>query len=287
VEKAVGSLARQADVAAALDGVDTVYHLAAAMNGPPAEIFLHTVVGTKNLLEAVRARAPAARVVLVSSFGVYGVADLGRGALVDEATRLEPRPERRDVYSQAKLRQERLAREKLDPSSLVVLRPGVIYGPGGPVVSARVGLSLFGVFLFLGGKNVLPLTYVDNCADAIALAGSRPDAAGRTFNVVDDDLPTCKDFLARYRREVAPVRVVPLPYPATRLMSRAVEWYNRWSEGQLPAVFTPYKTATTWGGNRFSNEALKQLGWMPRVSTDEGLRRTFAAATGGIAGARV
>jgi nucleoside-diphosphate-sugar epimerase len=277
VDKIVGSLARPSDVAPAVEGVDTVFHLAAAMNGPPAEIFLHTVVGTKNLLETVRRHAPRARVVLCSSFGVYGVADLGRGALVDESTPLEPHPERRDAYSHAKLRQERLARQMIEPESLVVLRPGVVYGPGGPAISARVGLSLFGVFLYLGGDNALPLTYVDNCADAIALAGSRADAAGRTFNVVDDDLPTCRQFLDRYRRDVKRTRVVTLPYPATMTMSRAVQWYHRWSKGQLPAVFTPYKAATAWGGNRFSNAALKAFGWTPRVTTDEGLRRTFAS----------
>src|SRR5690606_2783769 len=103
----------------------------------------------------------------VSSFSVYGIADQPRGVLVDETTPLETQPMRRDPYSQVKLRQEQLFWDyaRAHGLSLAVLRPGVIYGPGGGAMSSRVGLNLPGVFLYLGGRNVLPLTYVDNCAE--------------------------------------------------------------------------------------------------------------------------
>jgi nucleoside-diphosphate-sugar epimerase len=116
---------------------------------------------------------------------------------------------------------------------------------------------------------------VDSCADAIAVAGQRPEAEGHTFNVVDDDLPTCRQYLARYRKEVKPLRTVRIPYPAMAALSALVQRYHAFSKGQLPAIFTPYKTATSWGGNRFDNARLKGLGWRPLVSTDEGLRRAF------------
>lgn len=278
VEAFVGSLASKEHAAAALDGVDTVYHLAASLKGAPADIFLNTVVASKHLLDAIAASKRPIKVVLVSSFGVYGVADLPRGAAVDETTPLEAHPERRDVYSQAKLRQERLFRDYHARCGfpLTVLRPGVIYGPRGARISARVGLSLMGVFLHLGGRNSLPLTYVESCADAIALAGQRAAADGETYNVVDDDLPTCDEYLHRYQREVEPMSVVPIPYPAMMGLSMLVQRYHAWSQGQLPAIFTPYKTRSSWKGHRFGNAKLKGLGWRPLVSTEEGLRRTFA-----------
>jgi nucleoside-diphosphate-sugar epimerase len=142
-------------------------------------------------------------------------------------------------------------------------------------VSVRVGLDLAGIFLHLGGDNLLPLTYVDNCAEAIALAGQSDAADGQTYNVVDDDLVTASEYLRRYRREVKRLRVVPVPYAALALGSRLVEGYHRWSKGQLPAIFTPYKVASSWGGNRFTNARLKGLGWRPMVSTEEGLRLAF------------
>jgi nucleoside-diphosphate-sugar epimerase len=248
------------------------------MGGAPADIFLNTVVASKNLLEAV-ARAPRPpKVVLVSSFGVYGFAALPRNAVVDEETPLEPHPERRVPYSHAKLRQERLFRDyqRKVGFPLVVLRPGAIYGPRGPVLSARVGLNLAGIFLALGGDNTLPLSYVDNCADAIALAADRADAVGGTFNVHDDDLPTCDAYLAAYQKHVAKLRTVRIPYAAMLGLSALVERYHAWSKGQLPAVFTRYKTATTWKANRFDNGRLKGLGWRQRVATAEGMNRTFA-----------
>jgi nucleoside-diphosphate-sugar epimerase len=296
LELYVGSLASRESAARALEGVGVVYHLAASLLGAAADIFLNTVVASKHLLEAIqdgaasgpKPRPPAEaiaavperrpiKVVLVSSFGVYGVASLPRGHVVDESTPFEPHPERRDLYSQAKLRQEKLFREYQARLGfpLVVLRPGVIYGPRGSRISARVGLDLMGLFLHLGGDNRLPLTYVDNCAEAIAVAGQSEQAEGQTYNVVDDDLPTCGQYLARYRREVKPLRAVRIPYLAMHAISVAVQRYHAFSKGQLPAIFTPYKTATSWKGNRFDNAKLKSLGWKPLVPTEEGLRRAF------------
>jgi nucleoside-diphosphate-sugar epimerase len=276
VQRIDANLIAPADAARAVEGVDVIYHLAASMRGAPADMFLNTVVASQYLLDGLRGRK--ARIVLVSSFSVYGVAELPRGALVDESTPLEAHPQRRDPYAYVKLRQERLFRDHAarHPLELVVVRPGVIYGPGGSPFSSRVGLNMFGLFLGLGGRNILPLTYVDNCADAIVAAGRAPRAAGETYNVVDDDLPTCDAYLQAYKKQVRPMRSVPVPYPVLALLSRGLERYHAWSHGQLPAIFTPYKSASTWGGNRFDNSKLKAVGWRPRIATEEGMRRTFA-----------
>jgi nucleoside-diphosphate-sugar epimerase len=182
------------------------------------------------------------------------------------------------VYSHSKLRQEQLFweyREKYG-FELVVLRPGVIYGPGGGHFSNRVGLSLFGRFLHLGGDNLLPLTYVDNCAEAI-VAAAIAGGDGEVYNVVDDDLVTSKQYLAAYKKQVKKVKSVPVPYFALMWGSKMVERYSTRSKGQLPAIFTPYKTRAMWGGNQFSNAKLKSIGWKPLISTGEGMNRAFAA----------
>jgi nucleoside-diphosphate-sugar epimerase len=277
LEIVTGNLLSREDVARATAGVDVVYHLAASLKGSPADIFMNTVVASNHLLDTLAATPRT--IVMVSSMGVYGTAALPRDAMVDERTPLEPHPERRDVYSHAKWRQEKLFRDRAAAAGhrLVVIRPGVVYGPGGSPMSARVGLNLFGWFLHLGGGNRIPLTYVDNCADAIVAASEHPQALGQAFNVVDDDLPTARAYLRRYRREVVRLRSVRIPYSAMQLVSRGVESYHRRSRGQLPAVFTRYKTATLWKGTRFDNSKLKALGWTPRVTTEEGLARSFAA----------
>jgi nucleoside-diphosphate-sugar epimerase len=273
------NLRNLAEIGRAVTGCEIVIHAAAALKGSPAEMFMDSVVASRNLLEAVVNEVRPIRVVLVSSFGTMGVAELRRGATIDESTPLERHPEQRDVYSHSKLRQEQLFweyREKYG-FELVVLRPGVIYGPGGGHFSNRVGLSLFGRFLHLGGNNLLPLTYVDNCAEAIVVAALYPEANGQVYNVVDDDLVTSKQYLSLYKDRVKPVRSIPVPYSALMWGSRMVERYSQRSRGQLPAIFTPYKTRAMWGGNQFSNAKLKSIGWRPLISTREGLERAFAA----------
>lgn len=274
-----GNLGSAATASKALAGVQTLYHVAAGMKGAPADLFLNTVVASRNLLDAVVATNPAIRIVLVSSFGVYGTACLRAGSVLNEETPLEPYPERRDVYSFAKLRQEQLFWEYANKYGipLVVVRPGVIFGPGGPALSSRIGLPIFGVFLHLGRSNRLPLTYVENCAEALVVAGRSEQAIGQALNVHDDDLPTCRQYLREYRKRVKPMRTLSLPYSATMLLSRAIENYSRRTEGQLPAVLTPYKVATSWKGCRFDNAKLKSLGWRQSVPTREALIRTFAA----------
>jgi nucleoside-diphosphate-sugar epimerase len=274
----VGNLLSRNDARRAVEGVDVVCHLAASLKGSPADMFLNTVVASNNLLAAIVDCNPVPKTVLVSSMGVYGVADLRAGSVIDERTPLEPHPEKRDVYSHAKWRQETLFREFAERHRipLTVLRPGVIYGPGGSPFSARVGLSLFGLFLYLGGSSEIPLTYVENCAEAIALASLSDDATGKTYNVVDNDPPTAREYFRRYRREVQSIPYVRIPYVAMQGVSRMVQWYHRHSRGQLPAVFTPYKTRSIWKGFHFTNNELKRLGWKQVVSSEEGLVRTFA-----------
>ena len=280
VELFAANLKNPREIATAIDGCGLIIHAAAAMKGSPAEMFLDSVVASRNLLDAIAAldASKRPRVVLISSFGVYGVAPLGRGAMVDENTPLENHPEQRDVYSYTKLRQEQMFWDyrKRFGFDLVVLRPGVIYGPGGGHFSGRVGLSMFGRFIHLGGSNLLPLTYVENCAEAVALTALSPQASGQVYNVVDDDLPTSSQYLHLYQRNVKPLKTIPVPYSVLQWGSKQVERYNTKSKGQLPAIFTPYKTASQWGGNRFSNAKLRQLGWKPIVPTQQGLERSFA-----------
>jgi nucleoside-diphosphate-sugar epimerase len=204
---------------------------------------------------------------------VYGLADAPVDRLIDESTELEPHPERRDPYSHAKLRQELLVREHAARAGfeLVILRPGTLYGRGGPAFPPRVGLATAGWLLHFGGSNVLPLCHVSNCAEAVVLAGTSSRLAAGAYNVIDDDLPTAAEYVRRYKREVRHIRSIRWPFFATMLVSK---WAERWhvsSKGQIPRVLTPYRTATVWRGHRFDNGKLRRAGWTQVVSTREGL----------------
>ena len=282
LEFCYGNLRSKADCARAMTDVSLVFHLAAGLKGSAAEMFADSAVASRNLLETLETREASVvrqtRFVLVSSFGVYGVAALRRGARVDEQTPLETHPELRDIYSHSKLRQEQLFWEhrQKDGFELVVLRPGVIYGPGGGAFSGRVGLQVGPLFFHLGGSNLLPLSFVVNCAEAIVFAGTHSDSAGQAYNVHDDELMTASRYLREYKRRVQPVRSVRLPYFMTRLLAWSLETYHRRSQGQLPAIITRYKAASIWGGNKFDNSKLHALGWRQLVSTPDAMAANFA-----------
>jgi nucleoside-diphosphate-sugar epimerase len=281
LELCYGNLRSKTDCEDAVEGVSLVLHLAAGLKGAAAEMFADSVVVSRNLLEALEMREgmpmEKTRVVLVSSFGVYGVAHLGRRARINEKSPLEDHPELRDTYSHSKLRQEQLFwdYQKKAGFELVVLRPGVIYGPGGGAFSNRVGLQIGPVFFHLGGSNLLPMSFAVNCAEAIVLAASHPDAAGQVYNVHDDDLPTASRYLREYKKHVRRIRSIRLPYFAMRMLARFLEAYHRRSQGQLPDIITLYKVATAWGGNTFDNTKLHALGWRQLVATPDAMAQTF------------
>src|SRR5206468_1109359 len=119
--------------------------------------------------------------------------------------------------------------------------------------------------------------HVENCARAIALAGTRSDVVGQAFNVVDDEPPTGRALLKQYRRSLGGVRSVTIPGWFVPVLSGWCEWYHRKSRGQLPAVLTRYKSRAMWSRLTYSNDRAKALlGWRPEKNFVEGLRETFA-----------
>jgi nucleoside-diphosphate-sugar epimerase len=126
----------------------------------------------------------------------------------------------------------------------------------------------------MGGSNLIPLTYVDNCAEAIVLAGLVPGIEKEVFNVVDDDLLTSRQLLRAFKKAVGGFRSVRVPFWAASVMSRLWEKYSRWSKGQLPPVFNRRRCSAEWKGNRYSNQKLKErLGWKPSVPMGQALQR--------------
>jgi nucleoside-diphosphate-sugar epimerase len=271
----LGDVASYADV---LKQCDVVYHVAAELRGAPAVLFLNNVIATRALLGAA-SRAGVGRFVLVSSLGAYGTAHLRPGDVLDENCPRDPEPHRRDPYTHSKIAQEEAAWEAHEHGdvSLVVVRPGVIYGPGRDCLSARVGLRVGGLLVRMGGRQQLPYTFVDNCADGVLLAGTAPGAEGQAVNLVDDDLPTARGLLKLFRAAGGRVRSVAVPHWAIGPLSGLCEWYHRYSGGQLPAVLTRYKSLAQWKPLRYSNARARAiLGWQPQVSISEGLLQTLA-----------
>jgi len=283
LEVVQGNLLSREDCAAATKDVAVIFHLAAARGEKSVpDAFMNSVVTTRNLLESSLRHRCLRRFVNISSFAVYTNTQKPQGRLLDESCPVEQHPELRgDAYCFAKVKQEEIVSEYGQKFGIpyVNVRPGHVYGPGNEGMTGRVGINTFGIFLHLGGSNPIPLTYVDNCAEAIALAGLKELATDtEAFNVVDDDLPSSWRLLRQYKKNVRHFRSIYVPHFLSYTLCYLWERYSAWSEGQLEPVFNRRRWRANWKKTTYSNERLKtRLGWTPRVSTPEGLRAYFAA----------
>jgi len=280
IEVKRGNLLSGEDCAAATKDVKVIFHLAAGRGEKSfPDAFMNSVVTTRNLLEASLRHKCLKRFVNVSSFTVYANAQKPRRSSLDESCPVETRPELRgEAYCYAKVKQDEIVMDygKRFAIPYVIIRPGYVYGPGKQAITGRVGIGTFGVFLHLGGANTIPFTYVDNCAEAIALAGLKKGVDGEVFNVVDDDLPSSRQFLRLYKQNVRHFKSLYLPHFVSYSLCSLWEHYSTWSDGQLPPAFNRRKWHAYWRKMRYSNEKLKtRVGWTPKVHMAEGLKRYF------------
>jgi nucleoside-diphosphate-sugar epimerase len=261
----------------ALNGVDTVIHLAARvhiMSDPSADPLLEftrvNCDGTSRLArEAVK--AGVRRLVFVSSVKVHG----------EEAAKpyTEESPASpTDPYGISKWQAEQALREVESRSSLqvVVLRPTLVYGPG---VKANflnmMKVIHYGTPLPLASvRNRRSLIYLGNLVDALATCATHPGAAGKTFLVSDgEDLSTPE----------------LLRLTASALGTSARLFHFSTSLMQLTGKLTgksPQMSRLTGSLAVDSSRIRTELGWRPPFSIEQGLKATaqwFLATQGGSA----
>ena len=274
-----GNLLSRHDCGVAAEDAKVVYHLVAGRGKSFPGCFQGSVVTTRNLLDAVVQHKSIRRFVNVSSFAVYSNISLRRGAILDESCPLEDDLEKRhDAYVYGKFRQDEimLSYHQKHGVPFTIVRPGIVFGPGKKFIPGFVGMDTFGMFMHLGGGKQVPLTYVDNCADAIVLCGLVQGVDGEIFNVVDDNLPKSRKFLSEYKKRVSPFRSIWIPYSLAYLLCYLWERYAAWSDEQLPPVYNRRMCSFAWKGHRYSNRKIKEhLGWRCRISMQEALDKYY------------
>jgi nucleoside-diphosphate-sugar epimerase len=152
------------------------------------------------------------RIVHFSSLAVYGEAV---GDIDESAAPVG----RLSAYGTAKLETERLAAAN---PSIVTLRPGIVYGPGGTQWSGRMAQLLYAHRLGdlgRGGDGYCNLVYIDDVAEAVLRALRLPSAAG-TFNLSLPDPPTWNEYLCRFAAALGAVPVSRIAQRRLRLESK-------------------------------------------------------------------
>ena len=172
-----------------------------------------TLVGHARALFAALGEASPPRIVYLSSMAVYGAA---RGH-VDEAHALSGET---GPYAAAKVEAERLAAAH---PNVVVLRPGIVYGPGSVQWSGRIACWLRSRRvgdLGAAGDGWCNLVHVDDVAAAALLALRSPDGAGEAFNLSCDDPLTWNEYFVRFAKALGAVPVATVPERRLRLETR-------------------------------------------------------------------
>ncbi len=263
------------------DGIDVLVHLAAAVSGDEFDQFSSTVVSTENLLGSMTT-SDTRRLILISSFSVYCYDRIWR--TLDERSPILAKDNSlydRDGYAIAKAWQERITRETAAENGweLCVVRPGFIFGPGNEEL-AGLGFSVGRWFFRVTGGKRLPVTYVENAADAIVAAAASDAAVGQTLNLID----TAGESTGNYTRHMLRWQgrrywIIPLPYwlgYSNAKMARLVSRLLFRGKGKLPGILIPCRFAARFKPLRFPNGHIQQvLDWQPRISMDEAMKRTF------------
>ncbi len=266
-------------------GTEGVVHLAAAKSGDLYEQFSGTVIATENLLAAMVA-AGVDRMVLISSFSVYEYLNRRDGDLLDESSPLAADPFVRDEYCQTKLVQERIvwACAQKHDWRCVVLRPGVIYGRDN-LWTARIGAQAGERWWIGTGMSApLPLSYVENCAEAVVLAAEYRGAERRlVLNVVDGETPTQLAYVNGLRAHMSPKpRFLPIPWYVMRTLARMAWLANRFffkGTAKVPGLFVPARLHARCKPLRYDNRKIvAMLGWSPQYTWEEGILRSLAGS---------
>ncbi len=271
------------DVGSVLDKVaecDVVYHVGARVlsHGDWDEFFRVNVEATQRLMDAAWA-GKVKRFVHVSSLGIF---EIDRdGLTISDTADYDRRPTLRGFYTRSKIDADRLACSAARTGkNVVVLRPGLLFGhdhPQQPVFLGRVKKFLRPDLLLVVStpRYLLPLTYIENAADAVVLAGVTEGIDGSIINVIDNpDLTQGEYFRTLGQVRAGSLRVLYVPVALLAPAVKAVDALHRLIKRRPWAV--AYQLLRSERSTRYATDvAAARLGWKPRVGLREALEESL------------
>lgn len=261
----VADVTDRAALGRAFEGADLVVHTAAYVRewGEMEDFVRVNVGGTVNVLDAAEA-AGAERVVHISSVVVYGYADSSEQ---DESAH------RRNCgvpYIDTKSASDRIACRR----GAVVVRPGDVYGPGSvPWLLRPLEMTRSKQAALPGrGEGQMMPAYIDDLVESIVLAAQKGEP-GAAYTVWDGTPVGFDELFERLAQISGGSGARHLPRPLLSAIAGYTEWVAK-RRGRPPAFGRHGITMVDRRGTASNRRAREELGWEPKVSFDQGMRRS-------------
>lgn len=269
-----GDIRNPDTVEKALNDIDIVYHCASiTTNKGTWKDFTETnIEGTRNLLEA-SVKLGVKKFVFVSSVIVYGFDGNREQRRINELDNYGNNFPRYSYYAKSKIETEKLVKDYHENTGLptVIIRPGIIFGPGGKNIFSRKQI-------IFGAKNkILPFIYVQDVVKALLLAGSSETAVGRVYNVVGDEQISQGEFHDKVVKVCkAKTRGHFLPVPVMFLAAFGLETIFTLLKSDSTPPFSMYHYKSLTRNLAYDNSRIKhELAWEPSVGIEDGIRLTL------------
>jgi dihydroflavonol-4-reductase len=272
VELAQGDLESGAGLQEALQGVDTVIHLAGVTKArTPVDYHRGNAVATVNLLRAAHDAGAVGRFVHVSSLAAAGPSPVDRP--LTEAD--ESRPV--SHYGRSKLAGEEAVRNSPLRARAVIVRPPVVYGPRDRDVYQMLRTVSRGWMAQIGAApRRFSHIYVGDLVDGLIAAADSASAGGQVFYLADATPATWDAFGSTAARLMGrKLRTVTIPEKAAYMLGLGAECWTRVSG--KPGILSRDKVreACCPGWVCDPGRARRELGFRASSGLEEGLRRTL------------
>jgi dihydroflavonol-4-reductase len=273
VELVYGGLDSATDWDAALDGVDTVYHVAGRTFARRREdYFTVNHKGTEAVLsETLKRRGGIKRFVLISSLAAIGPGRDGRP--VDEATAPNPIT----PYGRSKLMAEEAVQAVRDLIPITIVRPPAVYGPRDYAIFEMFKSASRGMLPRIGRKDMrLSLVHARDLAEGIILAGESDSSAGHAYFISSEEVYSFSSVAELLGKAVGRrARTISIPRTVAFGVALAAEAAASLF-GKAPVINRDKVTDFSqecWGCS--IDAAKRDLGYAPKVPLEAGLRDTF------------
>jgi len=257
---------------------DLIVNLAAVHREPGHqrhEYFDTNIPGAKNVCQWA-SQAGCRRIIFTSSIAVYGAPE---GSEKDAEAKTEQSvPAPTTPYGESKLEAERIHQEwqAADPNrSLLVVRPGVIFGPGERGnITHMIHAVLKGYFFYVGNRATRKAGgYVKELCSAVTFMMDGQDKSGKKyslFNFTMDPAPSVEDYVNAIRH-VAGIRraVLGAPYPLLLAGSYLVNAFGKLTGTKQP--INPVRVRKLRRSNNIVPGALRASGYHYQYTLEQAL----------------